>query len=181
MNQISRAIHFQPDLILWQIGKVGSAAEFKTNYVRAIWLAGDHRVPLLAFALDHNRHLPPQHDSRFFELLPPLGIEYGPEHYIYPSDDHPDAFIHQAYAEHIHDQLVFRLPALQARLAMSQQNYASDYQPPELQPWIDPDPGFWECYLWLRMSRSFARTGEELSNMQNPFTRQPGALKSRVN
>ncbi|MFT7462982.1 MAG: hypothetical protein ACI9EF_001324 [Pseudohongiellaceae bacterium] len=166
-NQLQRAFSFRPDLILWQIGSVGPELEFLRNYRLARWQSQEHRVPIRAFALDVDLFLPTADKAhQFFELLPPLGVEYGSEHYIYPSDSHPDGTIHGLYAQQVRDLLRERLPGIRLLINRSQQRYHTSFKTPQLIPWRAPDKGFWEIYTERRLVGSIAASKAELRKMK---------------
>jgi hypothetical protein len=155
-RHLDRALYFEPDLILVQIGWVGSRQEFKKNFTLAARFARQHSIQVLAFALNDDEHVAPS--NRFFTLLEPLDVSYGPEHYIYPSDDHPDGSIHEQYAERLLERIAERRQRLLRTVATIEPDHTTTYQPLRPKPWGDPDRGFWHCYVWERLTTSFAVT-----------------------
>ena len=172
-RHLERALWLQPDLILWQVGWVGGDAEFAENFELAAGFAAEKHVPVLAFALNEDEH-PKGEAARndWFELMEPLSVLYGREHWIYPSDDHPDGVIHGRYAERVLERLEARRERLDAWIAEEREPTPSRFRRPKLVPWKDPDRGFWHFHLaeraeaslgatWQRV-RAFARTVRDL-------------------
>lgn len=159
-RHLERALYFEPDLILWQLGWVGTKEQFAKNFELAEAFAREKRVPVLAFALNEDVHEAGAHE--YFELMPELQVTYGREHWIYPSDDHPDGVVHGRYAEAVLERLLERRARIDAWIAEDRAPAPSRFVPPELVPWEDPDRGFWHSYLAERAQGSLEATGERV-------------------
>ena len=156
-RHFQRALYFQPDIIVWQIPSSSDAKEMRDNLALAAKFAKRHSIQVFAFALDKQTHTAAS--NQYFELLPPLGVEYGPEHYIYPSDSHPDSFIHKRYGMRLFRRIDSRREKVLEIRAASEIDFTSSYEPvKDPVPWKNPHQGFWHSYLAKRFTQSFAVT-----------------------
>jgi hypothetical protein len=161
--QLERALYFEPDFILWQIGHLRSVRGMNHNLKTVAKFAESHSVQVFAFALDNKQlHSP---SNPFYELLPPLDVEYGPENFVYPSDSHADAMIHGIYGKRVFARLQKRHKNMLAVLEKVKPIHNSTFKPLDPNPWINPERGFSYSYLWERLRRSFTATSLRASTM----------------
>ena len=163
-RHLQRAIYFKPDIIVWQIGSASDKKEMRDNLALAAKFAKRHSIQVFAFALENQRHLAAS--NQYFEILPPLRVQYGPEHYIYPSDAHPDSVINKRYGLRLFKRINLRREKLFAIHAASEIDFSSSYEPlKDPVPWKNPHKGFWHSYLEKRLIQSFAKTRSNISTL----------------
>ena len=173
-RHLQRALYFQPDIILFQIKRAAKQKELRSILAVASSFASRHSIQVFAFALDKQRYSIPE--NKYFELLPPLRVEYGPKHYLYPSDEHPDSYIHAAYGKRLFKRIDSRREKLLKMHALSETDYRSEYSPVKHPvAYKTPDKGFWNSYLAARFTDSFSETRRNISTIGNrlPWSGRP--------
>lgn len=170
-RHIQRALYFKPDLILWSISRQAKQVLCETNIRTAANLAKVRSIPFYAFSIGDNTYRTKRSGTRFFELLPPLGIEWGPEHQIYPQDQHPNAVIHGQIASALLKRLTQREKKRAALVVGAAPNLKSSWSPPEPVPSRGDDimlenvrqTGFWTSRLWHRLKDRWRSTRRRLN------------------
>ncbi len=147
-----RALYFQPDLVIWSISRRSPSWLARYNVRAMAELAGSRSIPFLAYSVGTAVYDEGNKRNPYFELLPPFGIEWGSENYIYPGDPHPDGVIHGRIAERVLEHFTAREEALRSLIARSPADCTSDWSPPEPIPWSGArSGGFWTSRLVARV------------------------------
>ncbi|HIF40175.1 MAG TPA: hypothetical protein EYQ74_03650 [Planctomycetes bacterium] len=162
-QQLKRACYFRPDMILWQVGKQANLQTINRNLRIASEFARKRSIPIFAFELAGGRCT--AMTSRFFELLPPLEVLYGPSDYIYPSDKHPRGAIHRRYAKGLQDRIMERRERILELTKGDQPVRGNSYRPLRPEPWVDPEHRAWHLYSWDVVSAGLNATWDRLMNI----------------